>query len=461
MYDASGGWPAALPWAIAQAAGDAEASKERIDAQVDDRTLRELYLPAFEPVVTAGSPATVMSAYNATRVDTPLDALRAELGDDLLGYAAGYGADDATSDELLAEARATVEGADVAVVVVGLSEAAQSEGFDRRHLDLPEGHVALVRAVVGVARRTVVVLMNGGVVTLEPWHDDVDAIVEAWVLGQAVGGGLADVLTGRVNASGRLAETIPLALGDTPSFHTFPGEHEAVLYGERMFVGYRHYTTAGRAVRYPFGHGLSYTTFDRALAGVEVTGPDSARVAVSVRNTGRVAGADVVQVYVSPSDAPVARPIRELRASAKVRLEPGEERLVSVDLGRRAFAYWDVTRSGWRVQGGRYAIELGSSAHDIVDSLPLDLAGDTDAPPPLTLRSTVKQWFGHPVVGQLLLDGMLAPASPEERESAQQGLEMLAMVDSMPMDQFARMPMVGIAEETLAQLAELSRVGAG
>ena len=126
-----------------------------------------------------------------------------------------------------------------------------------------------------------------------------------------------------------------------------------------------------------------------------------------VRNTGRVAGADVVQVYVSPSDAPVARPIRELRASAKVNLEPGEERLVSVDLGRRAFAYWDVTRSGWRVQGGRYAIELGSSAHDIVDSMPLDLAGDTDAPPPLTLRSTVKQWFGHPVVGQLLLDGIL------------------------------------------------------
>ncbi|OCL31925.1 hypothetical protein BCR15_07660 [Tessaracoccus lapidicaptus] len=401
------------------------------------------------------------SRVNATRVDTPLAALRAELGEGSVAYAAGYADDDTTTDELLAEARAAAEGSDVAVVVVGLSESAQSEGFDREHLDLPQAHVSLIRAVAEVATRTVVVLMNGGVVSLEPWHDDVDAIVEAWVLGQAVGGGLADVLTGRVNPSGRLAETIPLALGDTPSFHTFPGEHEVVHYGERMFVGYRHYTTAARAVRYPFGHGLSYTAFERELVGIEVTGPDSALVTVRVRNTGQLAGADVVQLYVAPADAPVARPVRELRAFAKVHLEPGEERELTLDLGRRAFAYWDVTRERWRVEGGRYVVELGASAHDVVDARMLPLDGDTDAPPPLTVKSTVKQWFAHPVVGPALMAGMMQGATAEQREAAESSAEMLKMVDSMPMEQFARMPMVGIPDETLAQLVALSHTMAG
>ncbi|MHA6523755.1 family 78 glycoside hydrolase catalytic domain [Tessaracoccus sp. G1721] len=399
------------------------------------------------------------SRVNATRVDTPLDALRAELGHGNVAYAAGYAADDTTTDALIAEARSVAQGSDVAVVVVGLGEAAQSEGFDREHLDLPEAHVTLIRAVAEVAARTVVVLMNGGVVSLEPWHDDVDAIVESWVLGQAVGSGLADVLTGRVNPSGRLAETIPLALGDTPSFHTFPGENEVVLYGERMFVGYRHYTTSGRGVRYPFGHGLSYTTFERGILAVEVTGADTALVTLSVLNTGQVPGADVVQVYVSPADAHVARPVRELRAFAKVHLEPGEQRQVTLELGRRAFAYWDVTREDWRVEGGRYLVQLGSSAQDIVDAVGLELDGDTDTAPPLTVQSTVKQWFGHPVVGPLLLDGMLQGASAEQREEAERGMEMLKMVDSMPMEQFARMPMVGIPDEALEQLVALSQAG--
>lgn len=298
--------------------------------------------------------------------------------------------------------------------------------------------------------------MNGGVVSLEPWHDDVDAIVEAWVLGQAVGGGLADVLTGRVNPSGRLAETIPLALGDTPSLHNFPGEHEVVHYGERMFVGYRHYTTAERPVRYPFGHGLTYTAFERALMGAEVTGTDSARVSVRVRNTGELPGADVVQIYVAPADAPVSRPVRELRAFAKVDLEPGEEQVLTFDLGRRAFAYWDVPRNAWRVHGGRYGIELGASAEDIVEARTVHLVGDVDAPPPLTVHSTVKQWFSHPVVGPALMAGMMQGATAEQREAAESSADMLKMVDSMPMEQFARMPMVSIPEETLAQLVALS-----
>ena len=234
-----------------------------------------------------------------------------------------------------------------------------------------------------------------------------------------------------------------------------------VHYGERMFVGYRHYTTAGRPVRYPFGHGLSYTAFERELGGVEVTGPDSARVTVRVRNTGQLAGADVVQVYVSPADAPVARPVRELRAFAKVHLEPGEERELTLDLGRRAFGYWDVTREGWRVEGGRYRVELGASAHDIVDARDLDLDGDRDAPPPLTVKSTVKQWFAHPVVGPALMAGMMQGATAEQQEAAESSFDMLKMVDSMPMEQFARMPMVAIPDETLALLVALSHTTAG
>jgi beta-glucosidase-like glycosyl hydrolase len=406
---------------------------------------------AVDPQIQGGGSSHV----NPARLDLPLDELRRALGEDRVTYAAGYAAADGAPDEaaLLAEARAVAAGADVAVVLAGLVEAGQSEGFDRTHLDLPAAHTALIREVAAVAPRTVVVLQNGGVVSLEPWHDDADAIVEAWTLGQAAGGALADVLTGAVTPSGRLAETIPLALTDTPSYLNFPGENGRVRHGEGVFVGYRYYTTTERAVRYPFGHGLSYTEFAHDGLAAEATGPDTARVTVTVTNVGAVAGADVVQVYVAPAASRVRRPVRELAAFARVHLAPGEARTVVLELDRRAFAFWDEPNDRWFVQPGGYEVQVGRSASDVVARVPLALEGDVDGPGPLSLESTVGEWFGHPVVGPVLLAGLLERATPEQVEASEAGLKL---VEGMPMSQFARFPGVEIPQETLDRLIALS-----
>lgn len=397
------------------------------------------------------------SHVNPTRVDLPLDELRVALGDEHVVYAAGYSRTPAEDGAgLLAEARATAASADVTVVFVGLYEQDQSEGFDREHIDLPASHVALIDAVADVAKKTVVVLSNGGVVTLEPWHDRVDAIVEGWALGQAVGSAIADVLTGVVNPSGRLAETIPLALADTPAFLNFPGEQEVVRYGEGVFVGYRYYTSVDRAVRYPFGHGLSYTTFSVEGFEIEADGADAATARVTVRNTGERAGSEVVQLYIAPAPSAVRRPARELGAFAKVTLEPGESATVSLALERRAFAHWDARGARWWVDPGTYRVELGRSATDIVTTRELSLAGDLERPAALSLESTVKEWFGHAVVGPVLMQNMLANATAEQQAAAEANANALKMVDSMPMGQFARFPGVEIPEEALEQLIALS-----
>ena len=397
------------------------------------------------------------SHVNPTKVDLPLDELRAALGEDRVVYAAGYSRTSAEDSEvLLAEARAAAASADVTVVFVGLYEEDQSEGFDREHLDLPASHMALIEAVADVAKKTVVVLSNGGVVTLEPWHDRVDAIVEGWALGQAVGSALADVLTGAVNPSGRLAETIPLALADTPAFLNFPGEQEVIRYGEGVFVGYRYYTSVDRAVRYPFGHGLSYTTFRVEGFEVEADGPDSAVARVTVRNTGAVPGLEVVQLYVAPAPSAVRRPARELGAFAKVTLEPGKATTVALVLERRAFAHWDARGARWWVDPGTYRVELGRSVNDIVVSCGLSLAGDDERPAALSLESTVKEWFGHAIVGPVLMQSMMENATAEQQAAAEANANALKMVDSMPMGQFARFPGVEIPEEALEQLIALS-----
>ena len=407
---------------------------------------------AVEPQIQGGGSSHV----NPTRVDSPLEELRRALGEDRVTYAAGYAADGADDVGLRATARSTATAADVAVVFAGLLEAEQSEGFDRTHLDLPAGHVAVIRDVAAAAPRTVVVLLNGGVVSLEPWHDDVDAIVEAWTLGQAAGGALADVLTGAVTPAGRLAETIPLALTDTPAYLSFPGENGRVRHGEGVFVGYRYYATTERAVRYAFGHGLSYTEFAHDGLATEATGPDTARVSLTVRNLGAVAGADVVQVYVATAASPVRRPVRELAAFARVHLEPGEARDVVLELGRRAFAFWDEPNGRWRVSPGRYEVQLGRSASDVVARVPLELRGDVEGPGPLSLESSVGEWLGHPVVGPELLAGLLEKATPEQVAASEAGLRL---VEGMPMGQFARFPGVEIPQETLDRLIALSLAG--
>jgi beta-glucosidase len=378
------------------------------------------------------------SQVTPTRVDTALDAISAIAPTEFAaGYALGRGVDPAP---LIAEAVAVAQRSDAVLLFVGLPEGDESEGYDREHLNLPSAHLQLIAAVAEVNPRTVVVLSNGGVVSLEPWHDSVPVVVESWLLGQAGGSALAAVLFGSAAPSGRLAESIPMRLQDTPSFLNFPGENDVVRYGEGIFVGYRYYETAEVAVRYPFGHGLTYTSF--AYTAFEVA-RDGSRAAVTVTNTGARAGADVPQLFVSAPRDRLAVPRRELKGFDKVVLEAGESRRVEFVLDRRSYSHWDVRSSSWVVAGGDYVVEVGRSAHDIVASATVRLA----APRPgmLTLDSRVDEFLRHPVTGPLLA----------RAASGQGTANVLELVASMPMRRLMRFPGVG---ESLSRVSTLIAV---
>jgi beta-glucosidase len=384
---------------------------------------------ATEPRFQGGGSSHV----NPTRVDTALDAIRA-------------------MGTTIVEPR----DADVTVVFAGLTETAESEGYDRETLDLPADQVALIRDAAAVSRRTVVVLSHGGVVSLEGWHDEVDAILDAFLLGQAGGGAVADVLYGIVHPSGRLAESIPLRLKDSPSYLNFPGEQGHVRYGEGVMVGYRYYQTADVPVRYPFGHGLSYTTFETTDLAV-TAGADTATVAVTVTNTGARAGKHVVQVYVETSAGPVRRPARELRGFTKVALAPGASQRVELPLDRRAFAYYDVELARWVVAPGTYTIHIGHNARDTAVSETITLAGD-EIVRPVTLDSTVGEWFAHPVVGPVILEKLVASMG-DQAAQAQDNPETMRMLAAFTMRQFANFLATagnGIPPEELAELVRVS-----
>ncbi|MEU8178290.1 glycoside hydrolase family 3 C-terminal domain-containing protein [Microbispora hainanensis] len=390
------------------------------------------------------------SHINATRVDAALDAIGAHASD--VAYAQGFTLDGSGDARELREAAAEIAAsADVAVVFAGLGEREESEGFDRETIDLPAVQVELIRAVAAAARRTVVVLSNGGVVSLEGWHDDVDAVLEGWLLGQAGGSAVADLLFGVVNPSGRLAESIPVRLQDTPSYLNFPGEAGHVRYGEGVMVGYRYYETVELPVRYPFGHGLSYTTFATDGLTVTRTGDDRATVTVRVTNTGDRAGKHVVQVYVSTTAGPVRRPARELRAFAKVSLAPGESRLVTLHLDRRAFAYYDVRPGRWVVAPGDYTIQIGENASSVVAETTISLGGDTVVPV-VSLDSTLGEWLSHPIAGPALLRVLTGGQSARPEENGENGLRMAS---SMPMGRFLSFAGIDIPHATLRELVAL------
>ncbi|MFC4242723.1 glycoside hydrolase family 3 C-terminal domain-containing protein [Gryllotalpicola reticulitermitis] len=382
------------------------------------------------------------SQVNPTRVDTPLDALTGIIGD-RLSFAPGFTFDgDAAADaELAAEARTLAQASDWTVLFLGLPESYESEGFDRTSIELPQNQLALLESVSTVTRRIVVVLSNGSVVETESWASRARAILEGWLLGQAGGEAIARLLFGRANPSGRLTESIPLKLESTPSYINFPGGEGEVVYGERIYVGYRYYDTRGVAVSFPFGHGLSYTEFEYSGLSVEPR-EVGASVTFTVTNVGDVAGAEVAQLYRSDRHSAADRPAHELVAFRKVFLEPGQSETVTVELDERAFAYWSILRHGWVVDAGLFTIEVGSSSRD------LRLAGEVQlgALGPalkLTVFSSIGEWLADPVGGQVLQGALaqlpdahtfqLDPATNEGRMFAAIPLgHLLTMVPGAP-----------------------------
>lgn len=313
------------------------------------------------------------SRINPIALDNLCDALTGR-GTDFV-YAPGYDLKaEAPNEQLLQEAAAVASGAEVAVVCIGLPDAYESEGFDREHLRLPDSHVALLRRVAAINPNTVVLLFGGGVVEM-PWLSDAKALLMLYLGGEAGAKATADLLYGLVNPSGRLAESFPYKLEDNPSYAYFPGGEKTVEYRESIYVGYRYYDKAEVAVRFPFGFGLSYTSFSYRDLRLERRGEDVIAT-LKVRNTGPVAGADVVQLYVSQKSPSIFKPLRELKGFCKVFLQPGEEREVTIALPPRAFAYYHAKKRDWCVEAGAYTVEAAASSRDIRCSATIALPGE-------------------------------------------------------------------------------------
>ncbi|WP_341956463.1 glycoside hydrolase family 3 C-terminal domain-containing protein [Microbacterium sp. LWH13-1.2] len=402
------------------------------------------------------------SLINPTRVDKALDELRAVGGDDV-SYAAGYSvaggavaASGRSDDDLRAEAVAAASAADVAVVFLGLPAAEESEGFDREHIDLPADQLAVLDAVIAANPATVVVLSNGGVVAL-PFAGRVPAIVETWLLGQAGGGAVADVLYGAVNPSGKLTETIPVRLEDNPSFGNFPGEFGHVRYGEGVLVGYRWYDAKGLDVTFPFGHGLSYTTFSYGETSVTADADGDIMVRVDVTNTGARDGREIVQVYVAPVASSVQRAPRELKAFASVALAAGETRAVELVVRREDLAYWDVRVDRFIVESGEYRVEVAASSRDIRSSSTVSVDGDVVSLP-LTMNSSIGDVVAHPVAGPIvmgalggLMDGLTgADSSAASMMPNDEAMEK--MMASFPIGRLIGFPGVDVTHEQIEQL---------
>ena len=302
------------------------------------------------------------------RVDKFMDLVTDEYGGEFeIEYAQGYSLTDDVDFTRIEEAAGLAAEADVALVLAGLPLHYESEGIDRKHIDLPPSHNRLIEAVAEKQPKTVVVLTNGSAVAM-PWVDAVPAIVEAWLGGQAGAGAAADVVFGRVNPSGKLAETFPVRLEDTPAFLNFPAEDGEVLYGERVFVGYRYYDKLGIAPLFAFGHGLSYTEFaysDLRVSSQRMTDQESLTVTVTVTNSGDVAGKEVVQLYVRDEQASVQRPEKELRGFRKIELSPGESRQVRFELAARDFSFYSTRHGRWIAESGDYQLLVGASSRDI------------------------------------------------------------------------------------------------
>ena len=343
---------------------------------------RVLPLSRYETVAVIGQFAHTpryqgggSSHINSFRVESLMDAI----GDnDRILFAEGYGTDTEEPDEeMILEALRAAASAGKAVIVAGLPDSFESEGYDRRHMRLPRCQDELISRVAAVNPNTIVVLYNGSPVEM-PWIDSVKGVIEGYLGGQAVGAATKAVLWGEKNPSGRLPESFPIHLEDNPSWLSYCGEGNTAVYTEGIFVGYRYYDRKKMAVRFPFGYGLSYTTFSYSNLMLDkgiISDTETVLVSVDVTNTGERAGAEVVQLYIGAPESDVFRPVRELKGFEKVFLEPGQTKTVTFELDARAFSYWDIRLNDWFVRSGSYHIQIGRSSRDIVFSAGLVVNG--------------------------------------------------------------------------------------
>ena len=346
------------------------------------------------------------SQVKPTRLDKFIDIVRQEYGQDVeFVYSAGYSLTNDDDLSLVKEAAEVAAEADLALVMAGLPLSYESEGIDRTHIDLPPSHNKLISAVAKVQPNTAVILTNGSAIAM-PWVNEVSAILETWLGGQAGAGAIADAVFGKVNPSGKLAETFPVRLEDSPAYLNFPGEDGQVIYGERMFVGYRYYDKRNIEPLFPFGHGLSYTDFaysNLKLSSSDITENDQLQVTLTVTNSGKVKGKEVIQLYVADKESTVQRPVQELKAFDKIELEPGESKEVSLTLNNRDFSYYSKVYDRWLAESGEFDILIGSSSRDIRLKGSLNLSNSEKLNYKMTEFSFFSELWGNPQLKPLLI----------------------------------------------------------
>ncbi|MBE6772371.1 MAG: glycosyl hydrolase [Ruminococcaceae bacterium] len=308
------------------------------------------------------------SHINPTQLDNALDELK-KVGYDV-EFAQGYELSNKKAkknDTLIAQAAELAKKCETAIIFIGLTDEYEAEGFDRSHMNLPAAHDKLVAEILKVNKNVIIVLAGGSPVEM-PWNDGVAAILNSYLGGQAGAGAVADIISGAVNPSGKLPETYPMAYTDTPAVNNFPGNPASVEYRESIYIGYRYYEKADKAVRYPFGYGLSYTTFeysDIKLDKSAMSENDTLTVTCKIKNTGSVSGYEIAQLYVSDKESTIYRPVKELKGFKKIWLNPDEEKEVTFELSKRAFAFYNVNINDWCVESGEFDILIGASSADI------------------------------------------------------------------------------------------------
>ena len=382
------------------------------------------------------------SHINSFKITSALEAVK-EVAE--VTYAQGYDVkEDVIDQAMLDQAVETAKEADVAVIFAGLPDAFESEGYDRTHMRMPDCQNTLISEIAKVQENVVVVLHNGSPVEM-PWADQVKGILEAYLCGQAVGQAEVDILFGKVNPSGKLAETIPYKLSDNPSYLNFPGDGQKVEYKEGVFVGYRYYDTKEMPVRYPFGYGLSYTTFeysDLQLSSDKIKDTDKLKVTLKVKNTGNRAGKEIVQLYVADKTGAASRPVKELKNFVKVELQTQEEKTVEMELDKRSFAWYNTDIHDWYAASGEYEILAAASSRDIRLKKTVYVESTTELPMHIHMNTTIGELLENPRT-KGVIEGMtdsliqhMGGSSEEEDSAASEAItkEMsLKMMENSPL----------------------------
>ncbi|HHK5535393.1 TPA: glycoside hydrolase family 3 C-terminal domain-containing protein [Bacillus mobilis] len=404
------------------------------------------------------------SHINPTKLESILEEIEMVSGEKTnILFAQGYDlASDDVDENMINEAKIVAESADTAVLFVGLPDRYESEGFDRKHLQMPKNHVQLIEAIAEVQNNIVIVLSNGAPIEM-PWIGKVKGILEGYLGGQALGGAIADILFGDANPSGKLAETFPKVLSDNPSYLNFPGEGDKVEYKEGVFVGYRYYDKKQIEPLFPFGFGLSYTNFEYSNLSIdkkEIKDTDTVSVRVNVKNTGSIAGKEIVQLYIKDVESSMIRPEKELKGFEKVELQPGEEKTVSFILNKRSFAYYNVEWKDWQVETGEFEILVGKSSKEIVLHDSIFVQSTT------IIRKPVHR---NTLLGEIFMDPTLAPIAKELMEKAlkdspfssmaegdSDASEMMeAMLNYMPLRALVNFSAGAFTEEMLGEIIGL------